>query len=143
MAALDYKYNEEIKMKKNSISALFLVILLIGISLAFAGTNQAGSEGNSINKKVNITFPAEKDKRHDPTIGRNSITDSEIRKQIEAKLNAENVPTKKITIEVTNGNVILRGNATNKDEETQIINIALSANGVKEVHSMLIVKSSR
>jgi hypothetical protein len=130
-------------MKKNSILAVFMMILLIGISLTSAATNQTGSEGNSINKKANITFPAEKDRRHDPTIGSNSITDSEIRKQIEAKLKAENIPTNKITIEVTNGDVVLRGNATNKDEETQIINIALSGNGVKEVHSMLIVKSPK
>ena len=69
-------------------------------------------------------------------------SDSEITKNIQTLLkNDRMVSIERVTVEVTNGDVILRGKVNYKAEEIQMINMALSVKGVKEVHSMLVLSS--
>jgi hyperosmotically inducible periplasmic protein len=89
-------------------------------------------------------------KREDPTAGGSSptpnndvkVSDSEITKDIQAQLKADNtLKPEQVTVEVTNGDVIVRGNVNDKAEESRILTLVQSTKGVKEVHSMLVLSS--
>src|SRR5262245_11224516 len=60
------------------------------------------------------------------------ISDLEITRDIQARLKSDKtLSPDRVTVEVTNGEVIVRGNVNNKAEEIRIMNMALSTKGVK------------
>jgi hyperosmotically inducible periplasmic protein len=115
------------------------------------GVQDVDSKLKVMPKKANPPSEAtDGNKREDPTAGGNSptpnndvkVSDSVINKDIQAQLKADQtLSPEQVTVEVTNGDVIVRGNVNDKAEESRIITMIQSTKGVKEVHSMLVLSS--
>lgn len=95
------------------------------------------------------TLSTDKTNRIDPTAGGDSanptndvpVSDADLTKMVQGKIASDrSIPPGQITVDITNGDAILRGNITDKAQEATLIQLVKSVEGVKDVRSMLIVK---
>lgn len=95
------------------------------------------------------TVSSDRTQRSDSTAGGDSanptndvpVSDADLTKTVQGKIDADkSMSPGQITVDITNGDAILRGNITDKAQEATLIQLVQSVEGVKDVRSMLIVK---
>jgi osmotically-inducible protein OsmY len=69
------------------------------------------------------------------------VSDTQLKEEIESKLDAEKDLNAKVKTKVIDGDVILRGHVKNRAAEARIVELIQSVEGVRDIHSMLILKS--
>jgi osmotically-inducible protein OsmY len=110
------------------------------------GNIDSNSQSNSPNPNASALTTEDKSRRNDPTVNANSMTpnsDSQITKELESQLKADkHLTANQVTAEVVNGNVVLRGNVSDKAEETRIIDMVKQTKGVTNVQSMLVLENA-
>jgi hyperosmotically inducible protein len=126
----------EMIMEKRRIFA-FLFICAIGLFLA-NGCRTAKNTGVAI--KEGTTEAAQETGEQAEKAGK-KIEDGSITAAIKMKFaNDETVSASKIDVDTSHGNVTLNGTVSSREEENKAVELARTVDGVKSVHSNLVVQ---